>query len=91
MSLGIVGPIGSDNLAEFAIARAFRLSSSARANSSSARCKVCGEALPKGAGREVLISGLHPGQYDRAYLCSGRLGRIEAAYRRFLPGAPASS
>jgi hypothetical protein len=83
MSFGIVGPIGVDSLADFAISRAFRVTNPAEFNKTTASCKLCGESMKKGTGRSTLVASMAPGQVSHAYLCAACVERVEAARLRF--------
>jgi hypothetical protein len=76
MSVGIEGPIGVEYLADFAIARVFRLTEDA--NKMSANCKVCGDRLAKGDGRAAVVGALDRDVF-RAYLCKGCAERVQQA------------
>lgn len=79
MGLGIVGPIGLDRLADFAISTVFHVRE--EKSRSSASCKLCGARLLKGAGQKVVIvtgSGA-----TGAYACGDCVDRIKAARNRF--------
>lgn len=57
MSLSFRGPIGSDRLADFAIARLFHFPKEALSNLKAANCKACGDRIARAVGREVFIGG----------------------------------
>jgi hypothetical protein len=82
MSLGVGRIIGSNNLPEFALSRAFRVASANR-NQRAAECKSCGEALSMGQGREVLVEGMKPGQFTRCFFCTSCFPQIKVANERY--------
>lgn len=82
MSVGIVGPIGEERLAAFALSRTFRLTNQPRFNLQTATCKICGAPLPKGEGQEILIQGQRVGQLDAVFLCPLCYHWIEVAHQQ---------
>jgi uncharacterized protein YlaI len=83
MSIGIVGGIGVDALADYAIACAVRIRRGN--NERTAACKVCDARLATGEGRRAFIAGLVEGQSTHAYLCSECVARVEKCAARFKP------
>lgn len=71
MGIEVPGSIGRDNLLRFAVASTFRRYKEPWANTKRARCKVCAEVLPAGAGRAISIVGASQRQRGNVYLCSG--------------------
>jgi hypothetical protein len=80
MSLGIVGPIGLEYLADFAISQTFRLRDNA--NKMSIACKICGASAAKGEARAAVIGGVD-GNATSVYLCRRCAKRVERASSRF--------
>lgn len=78
MSIGITGPIGLDNLDEFARAVAFR-PLVGKPNVYRVACKLCGAALPKGAAKRVAIYGGY-GHDTMTYVCPTDCAGLVAAW-----------
>jgi len=100
MAQSEVGPIGRENLANYAIATTFRLYMAPWNNKNLATCKLCGIGCRKKEGISIGIvrSALSYSKLRRAYLCPTCYKNIEAivdADGRFeklpLPGSALNS
>ena len=79
MGLG-QGPIGKDRMATFAISRMFVKIHNEERNRTTARCKICGLKLPKGAAREIKIGGAAMYSPGRYFICDECRVLVEEAW-----------
>ncbi|MEW6570234.1 MAG: hypothetical protein AB1390_03520 [Nitrospirota bacterium] len=78
------GPIGKDNLGEWAIATLFTIPRINLSNRQKANCKICGVSLLKGEGREVyFLKGLY--KVNRCFLCREDFRLISGLIKKYNP------
>ena len=70
--MAIVAHIGRRNLRDWALARAFTMSTgdAVRHNASRAGCFICGRTLEKGEGEKVGVRGVHHLAAGTRYICA---------------------